>query len=241
MIRVCSGFSPAGRKQYGDRFLRAFDRYWPKEVELRVYVEEPTPMPRGAERSLWSIPGALAFADRHRGNMAAQGKVARPCWKERERFTGYSFRTDAYKFWKQILIPQAAAQDMADGDLLVWLDGDVESTAPVPPDLVASLLGEAEVCYLGRCRGHSEIGFWAVRLDPRTRHFLARIAGVYTTDEVFSLPEWHSAYVWDHVRQRQRPPLAERNICPEGVAGHVWPSTRLARYMRHDKGARKKL
>lgn len=197
-------------------------------------------MPRDAERLLWSIPGARDFADRHRDNLAAHGKVVRPCWKERERFAGYSFRTDAFKFWKQILIPEAAAQGMADGDILVWLDGDVDTIAPVPADLVPSLLGDAEVCYLGRCRGHSEIGFWAVRLGPRTRKFLADIAQVYRSDLVFQLAEWHSAFVWDFCRTSMVPPMAERNICPANVAGHVWPYTKLARYMRHDKGARKK-
>jgi ADP-ribose pyrophosphatase YjhB (NUDIX family) len=241
MIRVCSGFSPAGRVQYGERFLRAFDRYWPKEVELQVYVEEPTKMPRDAERSLWAIAEALAFADRHRDNKAAQGLVPQPCWKDKERLNGYSFRTDAYKFWKQILIPQAASADMADGDVLIWLDGDVDTTRDVPLDLPYSLLGAAEICYLGRSRGHSEIGFWAVRLNPRTRKFLADIALLYTSDLIFNLPEWHSAYAWDSVRKTMVPPMAERNICPGAQAGHVWPYTKLARYMRHDKGPRKGL
>src|SRR4051812_26941569 len=135
MIRVCSGFSPSGRKSYGERFLSSFDAYWPSEVELRVFVEEPTPMPRQAERSLWEIEGAAAFHKRHSGNPASQGLVPKARWKDGERARGYSFRTDANKFWKQILIPEAAAADMADGDLLVWLDGDVETLAPVPIDL----------------------------------------------------------------------------------------------------------
>lgn len=247
MIRVCSGFAPSGRLQYGERFLRAFDRYWPKDVQLLVYVEEPTPMPREAERILWTIPGALEFQERHAGNLAAQGRVPQACWKHRERFNGYSFRNDALKFWKQILIPEAAANDpvlgpLADGDLLVWLDGDVETLRPVPPDLVSEALAGAEICYLGRERGHSEIGFWAVRINPRTRAFLAAIADQYRSDAVFELPEWHSAFAWDHVRRSIDPPLAAHDLCAQAKirAGHVWPYTMLAPYMRHDKGARKK-
>lgn len=198
-------------------------------------------MPRGAERSLWSIGGAREIAERYRDNLAAQGKVARPCWKDAERLRGYSFRTDAAKFWKQILIPQAAAEGLADGDILVWLDGDVETIAPVPLDLVPSLLGESEICYLGRCRGHSEIGFWAIRISNRTRKFLADIAEVYRSDLVFELSEWHSAFVWDFCRKTVCPPFAESNLCGPSMAGHVWPHTKLARYTRHDKGARKKL
>jgi len=239
MIRVCSGFSPSGRGQYGERFLASFDRFWPDSIELQVYVEEPTPMPRDAERSLWEIPGAREFHDRHADNPAAKGLVPQPRWKEKERRRGYSFRTDAYKFWKQILIPEAASIGMADGDLLVWLDGDVETIAPVPEDFVPKLIGTAEVCYLGRSRSHSEIGFWAVRLNPRTRRFLADIAQVYRSDLVFELPEWHSAFVWDFCRTSMVTPMIERNLCRPGACGHVWPSTALAAYTRHDKGPRK--
>lgn len=237
MIRVCSGFSPAGRVQYGERFLASFNRHWPPDIQLQVYVEDAGQSGPMVERSLWDIPGARAFHDRHADNLSAQGRTQQPCWKDKERSRGYSFRTDAYKFWKQILIPEAAAADMADGDILVWLDGDVETTAPVPLDFVPKMLGVAEVSYLGRARGHSEIGFWAVRLNDRTRRFLSDIAEVYRTDHVFELREWHSAFVWDHIRSRSG--LVERNICRPGTVGHVWPLSPLARYMRHDKGERK--
>lgn len=236
MIRVCSGFSPAGRIAYGDRFLASFDRYWPADVELRVYVEEPTPMPRDAEWSLWSIHGALAFNARHGTDLALAGRSARPCWKPREVHRGYSFKTDALKFWKQILIPEAASCGLEMGDILVWLDGDVETIEQVPEDLVPRLLGGADVAYLGRAN-HSEIGFWAVRISPRTLVFLHDIAEQYRTDRFLELPEWHSAFVWDHVRKQSG--LVERNLCGPGHRGHVWPLTALARYTRHDKGQRK--
>ena len=237
MIKVCTGFSPAGRVQYGERFLASFDRYWPHSVALEVYVEEPTPMARHAERSLWGITGARHFADRHRDNLAAQGREAQPCWKAKEIAAGYSFRTDAYKFWKQILIPEAAAAGMDDGDILVWLDGDVETTYVVPPGFVEKTLGSAEVAFLCREPKHSEIGYWALRLTGRTRMFLMAIADVYRSDRVFSLPQWHSAFVWDHVRREMG--LQGRSLTPSGMGGHVWPSSVLGRYMRHDKGGRK--
>lgn len=237
MTRVCSGFSPSGYLNYGKRFMQAFDANMPEAVELAIWVEEPVKMPRGACRDLWEIPGATALRDSYTGNPVAQGLVAQPVWKHRERLDGYSFRSDAAKFWKQILIPQQASLDMADGDILVWLDADVVTTHPVPAGWFVRLLGDADVVYLGRTRSHSEIGFWAVRLGPDTRKFLADIAAVYTSGAVFDLPEWHSAFVWDHVRRAAG--LAERNLCGPHAHGHVWPGTELARYTRHDKGPRK--
>lgn len=236
-IRVCSGFSPKGRLQYGERFLRTFDARWPSSVELQVYVEEPTKMPRDAERSLWDIPGAIEFNTRHRINYCYHGLIAQPCWKQREVQRGYSFKTDAYKFWKQIMIPEAAAQGLDDGDVLVWLDGDVETTSAVPECFVSEMLGHAEVSFLGRQNSHSEIGFWAIRLNPRTRQFLTAIADMYRSDNFRHLPEWHSAFIWDHVRQTFG--LEERNLVRPGLRGHVWPHTPLDRHLRHDKGGRK--
>jgi hypothetical protein len=236
-IRVCSGWSPSGRIQYGERFLKSFDRHWPATVELQVYVEEAMPMPRNACRLLWDIPGAEDFAARHATSRRANGKEPTDCWKARERMRGYSFKTDAFKFFKQILIPQAASDGLTEGDMLVWLDGDVETTASVPADLIPELLGGCEIAFLGRTDSHSEIGFWAVRINARTRAFLADIARVYTTDAFLELPQWHSAFVWDAVRLASG--LKERNLCQPGARGHVWPVSPLAPYTRHDKGMRK--
>lgn len=237
MIRVCSGFSPAGYKQYGKRFLDSFDRFWPRDVDLQVYVEEPVPMPRKACRDLWSIPGARQFHVEHAGKPTIAGTGQVPGWKEKDRARGYCFRFDAYKFWKQILIPGAAAQDMADGDILIWLDADVETTALISQLDIVDILGKAEVAFLDRSPKHSEIGFYAIRLNNKTRAFLEDMATIYTSGEVFELAEWHSAFVWDTARKRAG--LKEKSICRLGARGNVWPATRLAKWLRHDKGNRK--
>lgn len=237
-MKVCSGFHPAGYRQYGRRFLDTFARFWPASVALEVYTEEEVATPRGEICSLWGIPGAREFADRHVNNAEVHGRVPKPNWKGSERDKGYSYKHDAYKFWKQILIPEAASRSMEDGDVLAWFDGDVVTHKPVPERFVETLLGDADVVFLGREPRHSEIGFWAVRLNPATRHFLSAIANEYRSDAFLQLPEWHSAFVWDHVRRRAG--LKERDLTPRGH-GHVWPKTQLARYTSHLKGPRKGL
>ena len=237
MIRVCSGWHPAGSRQYGRRFLESFDRFWPKNVELQVWVEQPEIMPRDACRDLWSIEGARNCATEYGGDPLYCGRLPLDRWKDKERRAGYSFRFDAAKFWKQILIPGAAAEGMRDGDVLVWLDGDVETIRPIPPDLIDRQLGRADVCYLGRPPKHSEIGFWAIRLNDRTRAFLTLMAQTYRTGAVLGLAEWHSAFVWDEARKLSG--LRERNLCPPGASGHVFPRIEIGHYMRHDKGKRK--
>lgn len=236
VIRVCSGWSPEGRELYGARFLASFDRFWPKGIELQVYVEEPERMPRGACRNLWLIPGARDFYIRHRNNPEVAGRLPRPAWKASARAAGYNFRFDALKFFKQILIPQAAADGLADGDVLIWLDGDVVTTAEITEGLILGLMGNADIAYLGRERTHSEIGFWAVRIGEATRQFLCNIAEHYTSDAFLERKEWHSAYIWDFSRRMAG--LSEHNLTP-GKKGHVFPKSPLGGYLRHDKGRRK--
>lgn len=236
-IRVCSGWHPAGRVSYGNRFLETFEKFWPASVELQVYVEEAHKMPRGACRMLWDIPGATEFRDAYRDKPETQGRIAMPCWKKSEQRKGYSFRTDAYKFWKQILIPGAAAQGLDDGDVLIWLDGDVVTTAKITEDWLRSVMGDADLVYLGREPSHSEIGWWMIRMSDQARAFLQSIAMIYTTGKFSELPETHSAYVWDYVRKQYR--FKERNLCKPGARGHVWPKTILHERTAHMKGPRK--
>lgn len=239
MLTVVSGASPTGMLEYGQRFLDTFHKHWPSDVRLLFYTEEPIDLPRGECRSLWDVPGAREFAERHRGNLAVQGKdSAVGAWKDRERASGYSYRFDAAKFFKQSLIPLDAARHIGQG-LLCWLDADVVTHADVPAGFIESLLPpDKDVAYLGRGRKHSEIGFQLYRI-PSASPMLERWAGLYTSDEFLRLKEWHSAYVWD--RAREDSGVAAHDLTPGG-SGHVFVTVSpLRHYLDHTKGDRKRL
>jgi hypothetical protein len=236
--RVVTGFSPKGYEEYGRRFLEGFDKHWPREIGLIAYVEEPVKMPRGSFRSLYACDGVGAFIDRHKDDPERNGRKPNDKWRERHRRFGYNFRFDAVKFCRQCFIPRHAAADMADGDLLTWLDGDVMTFDHPPKSFLDDLIGDADIAFLGRKATHSEIGYWSVRLNTRTRTFLNRFADVWESDQVFKLDEWHSAYVFDH--SRRAVPMSERNLTPNG-SGHVWFQSPLKKYTDHCKGARKAL
>lgn len=244
-VNVVSGFSPKGRLEYGEQFLTTFQKHWPKSVRLGVYVEEIDEAlhmrAQGQILSLWDVPGAREFIERHRNEPRANGREVKPTWKDGDRRRGYSFRFDAWKFSRQCLIPAAAARSLPDGEILVWLDADVVTFADVPEGFVEGLLGDADGCYLGRGKKHSEIGFWAVRISDGTRGFVEGLADVYRTDGVFLLGEWHSAFVWDRCRESaEAMGLTFRNLTPRGH-DHVWHQSPLCLYTDHLKGSRKAL
>lgn len=238
-ITVCTGFSPKGYEEYGKRFLETFDKYWPTEIDLVVYVEQPIETERARVVSLSECGGVADFIARNENDPVKTGKKRNALWKERHRSAPYNFRFDAVKFCRQCFIPRHAARDLPDGDLLVWLDADVVTFGTVPKRLLDDLIGDADISFLGRNGSHSEIGYWSVRLNARTRSFLDRFASIWESEDVFLLDEWHSAFVFDHVR-KSISGLREMNLTPNG-SGHVWFKTKLGAYTDHCKGARKAL
>lgn len=243
-VTVCTGWHPPAWEHYASRFVETFDKHWPGDVRLIGYAEQPAEMVRGVCRDLWSIPGARQFYDTHSKILAHCGLEPTPHWRPKDRRifanTGEAaWRWDALRFFKQCIIPDAASKELPDGDVLVWLDADIVTFADVPADLLDKLLGRADICYLGRNKG-AEIGFWAVRLNPDSRKFLAELSAMYLEDRVFGLPQWHSAFAFDHVRlQCQRAGLAAKDLTPGG-RDHVFVVSPIGRWLDHLKGSRRK-
>lgn len=243
-LTIVTGCWGPRREDYARMFLAGFEKHWPDEVRLLIYADGPISASGRADvRDLADCEGYSEFIARHSGDPVKCGKVPAPgaTWKPKDIAAGYNFRFDAVRFAGQGFIPEDAADSLPDGDVLCWLDADVASRAPIPRGWVEGLLAGQDGAYLGRAPKHSEIGFWAVRLNPRTREMLVSFARHYRSEIVFDLSEWHSAYVWDCARMavtRSSLGLDMRNLTPGG-SGHVWLKSPLAAYLEHRKGDRK--
>lgn len=219
-------------ERYGRAFAASFARHWPADVELVVVTDQLRPIPRGRQVMLNCIPSWNAFRGRWGEDRRAQGFGCRHPKRDAE---GRCWRCHALKWAPQGIAPRECLSGLDDGDLFVWLDADVETVAPVPEGWVDGLIGDADVACLQRPRQHSEIGFYAMRMNGRTRAALHRFGETYASGDVFRLPEFHSAFVWDHA-VASVPKMKVRSLTPPGRRGHVWPHTALARYTRHKKG-----
>lgn len=244
MTTIVTGWTGRGYDRLGEQFAASFDKHWPRDVRLAMVVDDDYrigPLPGRTPRivPLSECEGLAEFVFRHGNDRAARGRVPDERWKEKERVAGYSYRFDAVKFAPQMFMPEAVARTLPDGEILAWFDADVVTFRPVPPAFVETIIGDCELAYLGRDGKHSEIGFYAVRLNAWTRWFLSALAGMYRRDKVFRLAETHSAFVFDHCRiefERQR--CGVRNLTPGG-RGHVWFQSELGRCTDHLKGKRK--
>lgn len=234
MLTVITGWNPKGYQDYGQRFVDGFHRYWPKDVSLIVYGEQPVVVP-GEFRPLTEIPGCTEFIERHKHHPLYNGLEPSDLWKPNAIEAGYNFKWDAVKFCRQGFIPYHAAQSMEPG-FLCWLDGDVRTHAQVTQKEVCRLLPDGkDVAYLGRHPKHSEIGFQLYRI-PEALPMLKLFSDYYRTEKVFQLKEWHSAFVFD--KSVEESGIKAHNITPGG-SGHVWLKSPLATFSNHLKGNRK--
>lgn len=235
MITVVTGFSEAGYRLYGKNMVESFLKYW-KGANLIVYTT--VEMPPGVERR--NMPGRCAeFLARHGSDPYAGGKMQKPgfSWKAKDERSGYSFLFDALKFCQMAMFTQDAAKRIKEG-ILVWFDGDTVTQKPVPQSLVEEMMEGADLIYLGREPYHSETGFVAFRL-PQARAVAEGWGAMYDTDQVFNLPEWHSAFVFDHVRKLHSEVRA-KDLTPGGRK-HVFFQSEIGDYVTHLKGEKPKM
>lgn len=231
---VVTSFSAKGFEEYGARFVETFRTFWPAEVALYVVSEDWLPIPYW---HLSASPAASDFLLRHQDSARAKGTA--PEQMVREKRGSYNFRFDAYRFCKKVFAIDLIAKEVKTGKLF-WVDGDVETFAEVPLDLLAKILpaGHAVSC-LDRGHYHSECGFVGYDLDhPACRPFIEAFAALYGSDEVFNLGEWHDSWVFDWLRRKMSVPTF---AIPHNSRSHPFVNSDLGHYMDHKKGRRKVL
>lgn len=245
MLTVCTGWSPRGWTEYGERFAETFDKFWDPDVRLIVYGEEPRPLPGKSGRQ-WEFrplpPGCQAFLDRH-PEPVYHGRERFPDhpWKERAIANAYNWRFDVCKFSRQGFIPLDALRSCQPGDHLVWLDGDVVTHRQVDARNITGLLRpDKSIAYFGRWPKHPEIGFQLYRVEPPAIAFLMMFEQLYVRDTVLLLKEWHSAYAWAEAMRMVDPDHRHAQDLTPGGSGHVWHQSPLRQWTDHLKGDRKK-
>lgn len=125
---------------------------------------------------------------------------------------------------------------------VIWLDADVVQTDRITDTELEGLMPQDGDClsYLGRGHNyHPETGFIAYdREHPKTRQLADLLEQVYLSGQVYTLPEWHDAFVWDHCCRQLS--LPRWNLCRSPhQPGEAFGRSLLSRYYKHHKGERK--
>lgn len=126
-------------------------------------------------------------------------------------------------------------------DYVIWLDADVVQTQPITDDQVMMLMPGSEhvATFLNRQPWkYAETGWIAYNLHHAlTRPFINALEEIYLSRRIFDLPEWHDAFVWDHVRQQTLTPM--RNILHTPRTNDPFAHSDLGHHFAHHKGPRK--
>lgn len=230
-VRVCTLMWGDAWKNYGSIFAETYLKHWDPKIEISVVTDRELPLDRAQQLYLHNLKDYLKFH-----SIWIQSPVppkipadGRNLWK-----------WDSHKWLPQVITPKAVLEKnthWVDGDILVWMDADCEFYADVNEEWIEKVLGDAECCALQRPGLHTEIGFYAIRLSPKTRNALNRFANLFTSFDIFDYDEWHSAYAWDIAMKEND--IQIKNLNTTLGTTHVFPLSVLAEKINHKKGHRK--
>ena len=147
---------------------------------------------------------------------------------------GYRYRFDAVRFAHKVAALGAAAEE-GEAGILIWLDADTVTHAPVTREWLDSLLpDDADLGWLDRERTYPECGFMLFRL-PEARQVIADVVATYRSGSVFDMAQWHDSYVIETVAKAAEAlgQITIVSLSGEGRAHHhvlvEFPDRRAAR------------
>lgn len=239
-VRIVTSFNPEHWAAFARRNLESMLSYLPYEVV--VYHEYPpdsladVPAPFDATkefthdrlvwRYLWDVPGAREFVDE-------AAKFPPACGQ----FDRYDYNFDAHKFARKVYAQCDAAGEP--GDILIWLDSDVEVLAPLSVGDIVTLMNGAPMARFARNRYHTETGivFWDLR-DPNVGVFFRHYRYLYDSRRIYTIRGgWHDCWALDAVVDALH--MEPTNLTRHPERMEVVSSSELAHVFRHDKGPRK--
>jgi hypothetical protein len=220
-IKIVSTFSDKGYAEYGKHFVESCKKFVHQDINICLYVDSVN---LKSENNITilnledSVPNLVKFKERN---------------KEK---TFKDWHHDAVRFSHKTYATFHSAD--TDLDYLIWLDSDTEIYDVITPDYLLNFLPKENfVGYLGREKV-SETGFLIFDMKhPSAKEFFDRYQWYYDTDAIYSLPEFHDAYVFDVVRKELEysNKIKSYNISPPGLKkGHF--NAVFDGYMIHYKG-----
>lgn len=234
VTRIVTTFAPQDWGAFVARNIRSWLDLTPFEVVAYHEGEQPD---LEHERLVWrrweDIPGAVGFVEEAKRFPPACGQFGH----------GYDYNYDAAKFSRKVFAQADASEEEA--DLLIWFDADVEVLAPLLSATFENLMLGTSLARYERAGYHSETGVvvWDMR-SPQAEKFFHHYVGLYKSRQIYKMPRgWHDCWALDCIVDAMK--MATANLTKGQGQGpnalHVVPNSELGKYLRHDKGQRKRV
>lgn len=222
-MRLFTSFGDQGYDVYGEKFLKSYKNNC--DLPLTVYYEEKRSFPKAKRIDyvpLWDVPGVADYLN----DPEISSNKGKNDW-----------RFDVNKFCRKVF---CQIHELRKGGKLAWIDADMEFKFKADEKQIKDTIKNTYIAYLGREKFHPCTSFvgWDCNHEDHDK-FLKAYEHIYLSKEIFSLPEWHDAFVFNHVRLQTG--VKSKNLCEgkplatgsRNVFDLVFP------FGRHKKGARK--
>ena len=229
MLPEClvTSFSAEGAAQYGRRGVESW-AHWPASMGRVAYVDAPMTLPVET-RATASMVGWPATRDMLHAENPLGLKPTNYIWNAR-RFAVKPF------VWYD------AAVKLGEG-ALIWLDGDTRTLQAVPEGFAWTVLGGADVAFLGRGDMHPETGAVVFRL-PEALPLIRWCRHTYVTGLYTRIADgWTDCHVLR--AGLEKVPVRSRDLTSDLVSAwsSQWDAMALSPfgpYVHHYKGPRAK-
>lgn len=151
----------------------------------------------------------------------------------------HNYRFDAVRFAHKVAAIELAYEH-GDADVLIWIDADCYTHAPVDNLWLQSLIGHSDLAILNRDKKYTETGFMMFRRCQDINALIAGMVSYYETDRIFQLKEWHDCWVLDTVRKSLEIDTASLSGDASDT-GHPLVNGPLGARLDHLKGKRKEV
>jgi hypothetical protein len=229
-MRLITSFGPDGYELYGEKMIKSFIKY-DKHDTLTVFYEKKERFPRHKRIEYvdcGDISGFVEYLDRPEIiNNGPNGEGQK------------NWRYDVNRFGRKAMVIIHAMRTYCDSRW-AWIDADTEFKAHVPEGAWEKTVRDAPLSYLGRISFHPCTSF--IGFDNRRGEldiFYDAYEDVWTSTKIFSIPEWHDAFVFNWIRKAigvKSHDIMENNknaVGSRNVFDMAFP------FCRHKKGQRK--
>ena len=230
MINIVTTFSKSGYDLYGRGFLDGFLKYWPKDINLYLFLDPPLTSYDIVPISNIVVKDLSAESNIH-GFMSDFGWMRNMSDPRNYRFQGSRFSHKIFAL---------TAPCLPNDGVRIWLDADTVTFKPIDRIYLSKCLpSDTELAsYLGRTEwDHSECGWVGYDLDCGGRQFLWDFLQVYETGAVVSYAQTHDSFVFDRLREKfQAKGSRFRNLSQDCRGLDAWRQSILGERMTHKKG-----
>jgi hypothetical protein len=236
----------------GNKFVESFDEYWPQNVTLQIYTENQD------QEKLGEYCGPV-LSNKRNGTIRAipntyDSFVARNIDKPHQKTNSLEhgairFAPKAFSIIDCLENAILQKRKFNRNFYLIWLDADSVTHTKIDNHFFKLITDnynpDMPLSYLGRKHSYTETGFICFNISRQSDElwrFLYSYGYYYSSDAIFTLPQWHDCMPFDVARKSIDPQENKcLNLSPPNSFwyDHVFINSELGKYMDHMKGPRK--